>query len=304
MKILITGANGFIGSNLTSKLQQHHLVVGQGRTKNKESKSMSFFEIDIDNQSNWQECLQDVGTIVHLASVAHNNSTDPDYINEVNVKGTINLAEQAISCGVKRFIFISSIGVLGNNTSKAFDEKSEVSPHSDYAKSKAQAEKTLLKLAQGTDLELVIIRPVLVYGIGAPGNFGKLVDLVRKTPLLPFALCRNQRSFISVENLVDFIATCIEHPKAKNEIFCISDGHDVSITDFTNGIAQALRKNLIQIPIPMFIFKLLGKVTGKSEQFNQLVGDLQVDSSKARNLLDWNPPESMTETLSKLTKTQ
>lgn len=240
--------------------------------------------------------------IIHLAAVAHNNSNDPDYINEVNVNGTINLAQHAATIGVKRFVFISSIGVLGNSTTNLlpFDEHSNGAAHSQYSQSKLDAENTLLKIAEETELEVVIIRPVLVYGLSAPGNFGKLVNLVNNVPMLPFALCKNKRSFISVDNLVDFISICIDHPKAKNEIFCISDGHDVSIREFTDGIAKGLNKRLIQLPIPVFIFKLLGKMMGKSEPIEQLIGDLQVDSTKARELLDWLPPLTMAKTLSKL----
>jgi len=300
MKLLITGSNGFIGTSLSKLLQKEYSVVAQGRKKNSVSNFYDFFEMDINAKSNWQKSLQDVSVIIHLAAVAHNKSKDPDYINEVNVKGTINLAEQAVKSGVKRFIFISSIGVLGKTTSTPFDENSSEMPHSGYAESKLQAEKELLRISDNTGLEVVIIRPVLVYGTGALGNFSKLVSLVKKTPFLPFKLCKNKRSFISVDNLVDFISVCIQHPKAKNEIFCISDGNDVSIRGFTDGIATGLNKKLIQLPIPVSIFKLLGKITGKSEAIEQLVGDLQVDSSKARQLLGWAPPFTMAETLSKL----
>lgn len=302
MKVLITGSNGFIGSNLTNKLKLTHIVIGHGRSSCNSLNTSDFLKVNIDSQSNWKKLLTGINTIVHLAAVAHNNSNDPAYINEVNVKGTINLAEQAEKSGVKRFIFISSIGVLGNSTTNTlpFDEYSNAAAHSQYAQSKLDAEIALLKIAEETELEVVIIRPVLVYGIGAPGNFGKLVSLVNKMPMLPFALCKNKRSFISVDNLVDFVSTCIEHPKAKNEIFCISDDNDVSIRGFTDGIAKGLNKRLIQLPIPVSIFKLLGKITGKSEPIEQLIGDLQVDSSKARELLDWTPPITMAETFSKL----
>jgi nucleoside-diphosphate-sugar epimerase len=301
MKVLITGSKGFIGSNLTNKLKLTHAVIGHGRS----SCSLDtddFLKVNIDSQSNWKEHLIGINTIVHLAAVAHNNSNDPDYINEVNVKGTINLAEQAVKSGVKRFIFISSIGVLGNSTTNTqpFDEHSKAAAHSQYAQSKLDAEIALLQIAEETELEVVIIRPVLVYGTGAPGNFGKLVGLVNKMPMLPFALCKNKRSFISIDNLVDFVSMCIEHPKAKNEIFCISDGTDVSIREFTDGIANGLNKKLIQIPIPVSIFKLLGKITGKSEPIEQLIGDLQIDSSKARDILDWTPPVTMADTFCKL----
>ena len=301
-KVLVTGADGFIGSKVVSAVSNNHIVKAGVRSLISASKLDARIQVgDITATTQWCDKLADVSTVIHLAAVAHNNSDDPNYINEVNVKGTINLAQQAVKMGVKRFVFISSIGVLGNTSFTPFNEKSSEMPHSPYAESKLQAEKALLKMAGESKMEVVIIRPVLVYGNGAPCNFSKLVNLVHKVPMLPFALCNNKRSFISVDNLVDFISTCVDHPKAKNEIFCISDGNDVSIKELTDGIAKGLTKKLIQLPIPIPIFKLLGRITGKREPIEQLIGDLQVDSSKARELLDWSPSVTMAETFSKLT---
>jgi nucleoside-diphosphate-sugar epimerase len=285
-------------------LNKEYKIFAVNRSKQKLSPLISEFLVDsISSKNYWKRELQQIDTIVHSAAVAHNHSTDASHINEVNVKGTINLARQASESGVKRFIFISSITVLGNDTTckKAFNEATNSAPQSLCAKSKLDAEVALLKIAEDTELEVVIIRPVLVYGAGAPGNFGKLVKLVSKVPMLPFALCNYKRSFISVENLADFISVCIEHPKAKNEIFCISDGIDVSIKELTNAIAYGLGKSLIQIPVPNFVFSLLGEFTGKHEQIKLLTGDLRVDSSKARELLSWKPPFTMADTFSRLT---
>jgi nucleoside-diphosphate-sugar epimerase len=299
--VLVTGADGFIGSRVVSAISSNHIVKAGVRSSISASKLEARFQVgDITSTTQWSDKLADTRTVIHLAAVAHNNSNDPNLINEVNVKGTINLAEQAVKMGVKRFVFISSIGVLGNVTFTPFNEESSAIPHSAYAESKLEAEKALLKIGRESELEVVIIRPVLVYGAGAPGNFAKLVNLVHKVPILPFALCNNKRSFISIDNLVDFISTCVDHPNAKNEVFCISDGEDVSIRAFTDEIAKGLKKRLIQMPLPVFIFKLLGKITSQSEPIEQLIGDLQVDSSKARKLLNWTPPVTMTETLSKL----
>lgn len=304
-QVLVTGSDGFIGNSVVKYLSDKFLIRAVVRDLSRSIKTKNQYEIgEINGDTHWKEALEGVTSIIHLAAVAHSNSDDPNYINEVNVKGTINLARQAVSCGVKRFVFISSIGVLGNRTSKPFNERSMASPHSGYAESKLEAEQALLKISQETALEVVIIRPVLVYGVAAPGNFGKLVKLIQKIPFLPFALCKNKRSFISVDNLADFIGACIAHPKAANEIFCISDGHDVSIREFTDAIAMGLNKRLIQLPMPVSIFKFLGKITGASEKIEQLIGDLQVDSSKAKELLDWIPPVTMTETFSKLTNTK
>lgn len=302
MKTLITGSNGFIGSALINRLKLTHTVIAHGSSNYNSLNSSEYIQLNIETESNWEEHLKGINTIVHLAAVAHNNHRDRDHINQVNVKGTVNLAKQAAKIGVKRFIFISSIGVLGSTTTNTlpFDELSNVACHSPYAQSKLDAEIALLKIAEETGLEVVIIRPVLVYGKDAPGNFGKLVGLVNKMPLLPFGLSTNKRSFISVDNLVDFVYRCIEHPKAKNEVFCICDGNDISTREFTDSIAKGLNKKLIQVPIPLSIFRLLGKITGKSRLIEQLTGDLQVNSSKARCLLDWVPPVTMAETLSKL----
>ncbi|MCC5519757.1 NAD-dependent epimerase/dehydratase family protein [Vibrio splendidus] len=305
MKIFVTGGSGFIGDCLLNSLSSAYTLIGQGRSMRRDNFNLKqFFEFDINSQSVWNPCLQDVNVVIHLAAVAHNSSTDPNYINEVNVHGTVHLARQAVEHGVKRFVFISSISVLGNSTykGKALNEDSEYLPHSKCAQSKLDAEIALLNIAKETGLEVVILRPVLVYGADCPGNFGKLVNLVKKMPMLPFALCDNKRSFISLDNLVDFIAVCIEHPKARNEIFCISDGVDVSIKELTNSIAKGLGKNLIQCPVPEFVFSLLGKISGKQDQIEQLTGDLQIDSSKARSLLGWKPPFTMTDTLSRLSE--
>ncbi|BAJ01461.1 NAD-dependent epimerase/dehydratase family protein [Shewanella violacea] len=303
MKILVTGSSGFIGNILSQYLEHKHSIIRHGR-QGVIASADNLCRVNINNNSNWEQCLQNVNAIVHLAAVAHNKSNDPDYINEVNVKGTINLAQQAVKMGVKRFVFISSIGVLGNDTNNAkpFDEHSNVLPHSEYAQSKLDAENALLKIAEETDLEVIIIRPVLVYGKGAPGNFDKLASLVNKVPILPFALCDNKRSFISVDNLADFISVCLEHPKAKNEVFCISDGVDVSIKEFTNEIAKGLHTGLLQVPIPNYIFNLIGKITSRKAQIDQLIGDLQVNTNKAKTLLDWTPPFTMADTLSRLTR--
>lgn len=305
MTVLITGANGFVGTHLIDKIHSYYDIVGQVRKlSNMTSNQVALFELDINGFSDWVAHLDDVNTIIHLASVAHNNSNDFDYINRVNVEGTIQLAKQAAEFGVKRFIFISSISAIGNATcfEEVYDENSLLVPCSQFAQAKVDAEDALLKLSYETGMEVVIIRPVLIYGEDAPGNFGKLVNIVSKLPMLPFALCNNKRSFISIDNIVDFIYVCIEHPNAKNEVFCISDGFDISIKEFTNEIAKGLNTYLFQIPIPNFFFNLIGKITGKQTKINQLVGDLKVNSDKAKTLLSWSPPYNMAYTLSRLTK--
>lgn len=301
--ILLTGASGFIGSHLTDRLQSDYRLSGQvRRLVNPKVDTESFFKLNVNGQSDWRDLLASVNTVIHLACIAHNKSFDHNYIKEVNVDGTVNLAQQSAKKGVKRFIFISSITVFGHSVSSSFNEDSNLNPYLYSAKLLVEIESKLLKIGLETGMKIVIVRSPLVYGVNAPANIDKLFNLVKRLPVLPFALCENKRSFISIDNLVDFIDVCISHPKAANEVFCISDGVDVSIREFTDEIAKGLNKKLIQLPMPIFLFKLLGFITGKSNLIEQLIGDLQVDSSKARTLLDWAPPKTMTETLSKLVK--
>jgi nucleoside-diphosphate-sugar epimerase len=297
-KILITGGSGFIGSNLLSQLP-NDIVSLLGRTIPDSFKGGSARKL-IDSQENYEDCLKGIDVVIHLAAVAHDISDDQKYMEEVNVGGTLNLAKQAVDQNVKRFIFISSIGVLGNKTNSPLTENSVSAPHSKYAESKLKAENALLKLAKETSLEVVIIRPVLVYGKGAPGNFSKLMSIVKITSFLPFGLTKNKRSFISIHNLVEFIKACILHTKAKNEIFNITDSSTVSIKEFTNAIAIGLSTKIIQLPVPVFLFKILGRLMKREDQVGQLVGDLEVDITKAKNLLNWKPSETMSQAMSKL----
>jgi nucleoside-diphosphate-sugar epimerase len=302
MKILLTGASGFVGSSLLMKLilkQQKVSVVVRSRLKI--DPAIEQIHVDeIDSQTNWHG-ITSCSVVIHCAGSAHGKGLGTlEHFRKTNTNGTLHLAKETFKKGMQRFVFISSIGVNGSKTNKPFTENSFPSPCSNYARSKYEAEQGLKKLASELGFELVIVRPPLVYGVKAPGNFGKLVRLVNKTPFLPFALSKNKRSFISVANLADFIFTCIHHQKAANETFCVSDSHDVSIREFTDAIAIGLNKRLIQLPIPVSIFRLLGKITGKSEPVEQLIGDLQVDSRKSRELLKWIPPFTMAETFTKL----
>ena len=297
--ILLTGASGFLGNSLLKSINKSYRCIRRG--ENKVNNDKNFYVDSCNSAADYDGVFENVEQVIHMAGVAHRKNVNLDDFRDINYLGTVNFAQQAAESGVKRFIFISTIGVHGTRTTKIpFTESSNIACVSEYTKSKYNAEKELLKISSETGMEIVIIRPPLIYGNGAPGNFEKLVNLVHKLPVLPFGLCNNKRSFISVDNLVDFISVCITHPKAKNETFCISDGNDVSIKEFTDGIAKGLNKRLIQVPIPVSVFKLLGKITRKSELIEQLIGDLQVDSSKARYLLDWTPPVTMTETFSKL----
>ncbi|EKT4485820.1 NAD-dependent epimerase/dehydratase family protein [Shewanella algae] len=305
-RILITGANGFVGKEMLKSLTSRCSVRAQVRTKNKGHAGLcDYVELDVNGSTDWRECLQGVTTVIHLAAVAHNNLSSAEYMNEVNVMGTMNLAQQATELGVKRFVYISSIGVNGASTHEsAFSQRSIVNPHSTYALSKYEAEVGLNRVSQATGIELVIVRPTLVYGTNAPGNFGLLTKLVNKLPFLPFGLTNNKRDFISVQNLADLLITCAKHPSAAGHTFLASDGETVSIKDFTNAIAKGLNKKLIQLPVPVGLMRFAARFVGKSAMAEQLLGNLQVDSSNAKEVLGWTPPYTMEQAMASLSESK
>jgi nucleoside-diphosphate-sugar epimerase len=301
MKILITGATGFIGNELVKNMEFDTRCVVR---KHKKHTFEDVFEIDdLNGNTSWQGAFEGIEVVVHLAGLAHGSGYDATAYDEVNHKGTLKLAAEAANAGVKRFIFISSIGVNGAYTYEgAITENSHVNPENSYALSKYHAELALKKIMELTEMEVVIIRPPLVYGEKAPGNFSALMKLVNKLPVLPFGLVKNQRSFISVYNLIDFILICTSHAKAPGEMFLISDNELVSTKVFTNLIAKALGKKTLQLPIPIFCFKALGLAFAKKRLIEQLFGDFAIDCSKAINLLDWQPKLTMEQGLLKFTK--
>ncbi|WP_140260454.1 NAD-dependent epimerase/dehydratase family protein, partial [Vibrio parahaemolyticus] len=216
----------------------------------------------------------------------------------VNVDATLQLANSAVKSGVKRFVFVSSIGVNGGGSQlEPFSPSSPPNPHSDYAKSKLACEIGLNEIAKQTGLEVVIVRPTLVYGPNAPGNFGMLTKLVNSIPFLPFGLANNRRDFISVGNLVDLLIVCAKHKNAPGNIFLASENNTVSTRDFVNAIAAGQGRTVFQIPIPVSFMRLVGLVIGKSAMIEQLFGNLEVDSSNLKDILNWTPPYSMKESM-------
>lgn len=303
MKVLITGASGFIGRSLSKQLSNDGFHVVKAY-RNISSKLVDGVVVgEINKYTDWNNCLN-VDVIVHLAALAHikgkNASTIEESFIEVNVRATVNLASQAIEKGIKRFIYISSIGVNGTSSKQPFTENDTPNPTTPYAQSKYEAERALIELCESADMELVIIRPPLVYGAGAKGSFASLSKLIQKIPLLPFRSTRNKKDFISINNLTDFISYCVSQPKAANETFLISDRYTVSLGQFLKEMSVGLDKKIILIPFPVSIFKCLLKALGASSLFQQLFGNLEIDSSKANNLLGWNPVETMPEAMKEL----
>lgn len=296
-RILLTGATGFLGNALQQRLLidgYYDLTIAARRalvTKN------MFRAVNVESltvETGWAEALQNVDLVVHAAARAHaikDKLTNPlaEY-RKVNVDGTLNLARQAADAGVKRFVFISSIGVNGNTNTKPFTINDEPNPAEMYAQSKWEAEQGLWKIHQQTGMELVIIRPPLVYGPNAPGNFGSLVRWIEKGVPLPFGAIHNQRSLVALDNLVDLIVTCIDHPAAANQVFLAGDGEDLSTTELLRGVAKAMGKPSRLIPVPAGILQFGANMLGKKAMAQRLLGSLQVDISKAQQLLGWTPP--------------
>ncbi|UWZ97356.1 NAD-dependent epimerase/dehydratase family protein [Vibrio splendidus] len=299
-KVLVTGGTGFIGRELSKRLCEARYVLRKGHSVN----HVDSYEIDsLDGETCWTGAFDGIDVVIHLAGLAHNKNYKDYQYEQVNVAGTLKLAKDASRQGIKRFVFVSSIGVYGqSNLSEPFNNSSIVDPINNYTKSKYKAECGLLKLAKETGLEVVIIRPTLVYGVGAPGNFGMLTQLVDKFSVLPFGLVNNRRDFIAVQNLADILITCTSHPNAAGHTFLASDSETVSIKEFTNAIGEGLGKKVLQLPIPVSLMRLVGKVTGKSAMIEQLYDDLQVDSSCLEEVLGWTAPFTMQQAMATLRK--
>jgi nucleoside-diphosphate-sugar epimerase len=300
--VLVTGANGFVGSALCDRLKAEGYNFRRAvRARAQIGNSVAVGNIGPDTQ--WEVALLGVDTVIHTAARAHimkDEIDDPlaEY-RKVNVEGTLNLARQAEQAGVKRFIFISSIKVNGENTllGKPFAADDTLAPEDPYGVSKCEAEQGLQHFAQEMGMEVVIIRPPLVYGPGVEGNFASMMRLVRKGIPLPLGAIHNKRSLVALDNLVDLIITCIDHPAAANQVFLAGDGEDLSTTDLLRGTAKAMRKPALLVPVPARMLTFSATLLGKKAVAQRVLGSLQVDISKARNELEWEPPVSVEEGL-------
>lgn len=294
--ILITGNTGFVGKRLIASLPlDSTVVVGRKRVKDQKN---TFYAKDISSTTDYSDCIIGIDTIIHCAAKVHNMSEQKggSCYDEVNVEGTLNLARQAVKNGVKRFIFISSIKVNGESTllGKPFFADDPHRPEDSYGRSKSKAEVGLLDIASKTRMEVVIIRPPLVYGPNVKGNFASLFNFTAKGVPLPFGcLKNNRRSMVSLANLVDLITTCINHPKAANQIFLVSDDNDISTAIMVKYMSHALGKTSRLLPVPLWCYRLTGKLTGKSDVVDRLTGSLQVDISHTKDTLGWAPSQTL-----------
>lgn len=305
---MITGATGFVGKHLVQMLhkKKHYSIrvaVRPPITALFDSKIPIHLISDISGNTDWSEALEGCNVVIHTAARVHvmkESVSDPlQAFRRVNVEGTLNLAKQAVRQGVKRFIFISTIKVNGELTPKDLPFKSDdfPKPEDPYAVSKYEAEQGLLKIAKETALEVVIIRPPLVYGAGVKGNFQRMVKLLSMGIPLPLGRLNNKRSFISVYNLASLIELCVDHPDAVNQIFLASDGRDLSTTELLSKLSQVMGKKNWLIPVPYRLLELSATLCGKHEIFQRLGGSLQVDFRKTVDLLGWRPEFGLDESL-------
>ncbi|WP_313132025.1 UDP-glucose 4-epimerase family protein [Stutzerimonas nitrititolerans] len=304
-KICLTGSSGFVGSRLLYELKQvtTFQVAGLCRRLPQDTNESAFFAMGDLQQADLSELLRDTDVFIHTAARAHimkDEVADPlaEY-RRVNVEGTLNLARQAAAAGVKRFVFISSIKVNGEATGngKAFGADDKPAPEDAYGLSKLEAEQGLMLLGAETGMEVVIIRPPLVYGPGVKGNFASMIKLVEKGLPLPLGAIHNQRSLVGIDNLVDLIIRCIDHPAAANQVFLAGDGEDLSTTELLRGVGKAMGKPARLIPVPAGLLQFGATLLGRKAVAQRLLGSLQVDISKTCELLDWKPPYTVEEGL-------
>lgn len=305
-KILITGSNGFLGQYLCQFLaEQNYLVLAQTR-KAQTFSYPNIININFDlNDSLDNIDLSKVEVIIHCAGRAHvmnETAASPlEAYRQTNVQGTLNLAKKAIQSGVKRFVYLSSIKVNGEQTTiQPFKPSDIVNPEDPYGLSKYEAEQALLDLSKETGLEVVIIRPVLIYGPNVKANFKSMVGLASKKLPLPIGCLDNKRSMVSIYNLADLIYTCMSHPKANREIFLASDQEDISVKQLFEKLAYYQNNKLIMLPVPKSLINFLASLIGKKAVASRLCSELVVDGSKNTQLLGWTAPYTVDASLEKM----
>lgn len=300
LKFLVTGANGFVGGSLCSELALRRYAVCAALRSNKMACDVAEQAIvgAINGETDWSNALLAVDVVIHLAARVHvmqDDASDPlAEFRRVNVAGTENLARQAAANGVKRFVYVSSIKVNGEQTVAApFSETDAASPQDPYGISKWEAEQALHRVAAETGLEVVIVRPPLVYGNGVKGNFAQMLKVLAMGMPLPLASVKNLRSLVYVENLADALILCATHPAAAGNTYLVGDGEDISTPDMLRLLGDAMGHPARLFACPMPLLRLAGRLSGRSDQIDRLLGSLRVDSGKIRRELGWVPPHTV-----------
>lgn len=312
MKVFVTGATGFVGKALINELLNagHNIVAGVRNYSVElpvevEQKLVGDLSL-LSEQNTIIDTLKKIDVVIHTAARVHimqDKAADPlTEFRKMNVNATLALAKQSVSAGVKRFVFISSIKVNGESTNnrQAFRETDKPAPEDAYGQSKLEAEQILFEMGQTMPMEVVVIRSPLIYGPGVKANFASMIKIIKKGIPLPFGAIHNERSILAIDNLVDFLRLCIVHPAAANQVFLMADGKDVSTTELVTKIAKAYQRPVRLIPVPASWMIFIAKLTNKNNISDRLFGNLQIDITKAQQLLGWKPVVSMEQQLNKM----
>jgi nucleoside-diphosphate-sugar epimerase len=300
-RILVTGAGGFVGRPLCMELAHRgHLVRGAMRSRGQLSTAGETVTVgEVDAETKWADALKGVDTVIHLAARVHvmkDKAADPlTEFYKVNLYGTSKLAQQAAGAGAKRLVYVSSIGVNGNQTEgqQRYSELDQPDPHNAYAISKWLAEQSLHEISRATGIEVVVLRPPLVYGPAAKGNFQKLLMAIDKGIPLPLSGANNLRSFVYVGNLVDALIACATHHAAAGQTYLVSDGEDVSTAMLVERISRSLGRSSRSFYFPPGLLRATATLLRRTEQMNSLFGSLRVNDQKLRGELGWSPPYTM-----------
>ena len=306
-KIFVTGASGFIGEAVCKALSDlKYSVCGAVRNKDIISQlpNVKYVSIgDIALNPDWKNLLAGYDCVIHCAAlVEQNNQISNKIYGQINVECTKKLAEQCIIAGVKKFIFLSSISVLGQHTeyNKPFTHSNKANPKGGYAQSKYEAEKKLLEINAKNSLEVTIIRPPMIYGLKTTGTMNRIIKILNFGVPLPFGLINNKKSFISIDNLVNILICCIKHPNLKGKVFLVCDGEDMSTLEFFKNISDSIGCPLRLFPFPIFLLKFFGSILGKTNEINKLIKNLQIDDNYTRDILNWKPSQSVKDGIRKM----